>query len=81
MTQKQIININWTWAELNQLCKYIGGAVTAGELAKAMGISRNTAKKYLQQLITNGGAASQEVDGLNKQKWTIYYAIQPEETK
>lgn len=54
-------NVHMTWLWLKALEATIpnsGGGVTAGAVAKKMGQSRNTAKKYLDMLVEDGQVVS-----------------------
>jgi len=49
------MRISWLWLQALMSCiPSSGGGVTAGTVAKAMGQSRNTAKKYLDMLERDG---------------------------
>lgn len=75
---KQQARYDWTWRTMREM-QYAGDDWnTAGEVAKAMGISRNTAKKYLEELITTGTVVPKEITGSNFQTWTLYMAILPD---
>lgn len=78
MSERKRRNFDWAWSTLRDLYYQDGGFHTAGELAKAMGISRNTAKKYLDELITTGTVVRKEVTGANWQTWQIYQAVLPD---
>jgi len=54
MSTKEI-RITWLWLKaLESAIPSSGGGVTAGTVAKVMGQSRNTAKKYLDMLVEDG---------------------------
>lgn len=54
MSNKQE-KIAWLWLKALEACiPSSGGGVTAGTVAKEMGQSRNTAKKYLDMLVADG---------------------------
>ena len=49
----------WLWLKaLEASIPAFGGGVTAGRVAKEMGQSRNTAKKYLDMLVEDGQVVS-----------------------
>ena len=53
------VRICWLWLKaLEATIPSIGGGVTAGMVAREMGQSRNTAKKYLDMLVKDGQVVS-----------------------
>lgn len=47
--------ITWLWLKALEACiPSYGGGVSAGTVAREMGQSRNTAKKYLDMLVADG---------------------------
>jgi len=75
MSEKERNKFDWTWNALARLNENKGRDATAGELARAMGISRNTAKKYLTELIRTGTICAVDCIGKNHQSMTCYKAI------
>lgn len=58
MSTKEM-RITWLWLKaLEAAIPSSGGGVTAGRVAKEMGQSRNTAKKYLDMLVADGQVVS-----------------------
>ncbi len=56
---KKNIRIAWLWLKALESCiPSVGGGVTAGTVAREMGQSRNTAKKYLEMLVDDGQVIS-----------------------
>lgn len=78
MTEKKRNLYDWVWRTMRE--HQFSGDVwhTAGQVGKMLGISRNTAKKYLDELITTGTVVRKEVTGSNWQTWSIYQAILPD---
>ena len=75
MTRKQAFVLNGYWQALHDLNEFTGRNVTAGELAGEMGVSRNTAHKYLQMLMLHNGAGTIRDIGKNGLYMNLYYAI------
>jgi len=61
-------------AELKRLRQTVP-CVTAGRLADAMGVSRTTAKKYLEYNIAAGYVQSYEFTHVNGQPCTAYISV------
>lgn len=58
MSTKEM-RITWLWLKALEACiPSSGGGVTAGAVAREMGQSRNTAKKYLDMLVEDGQVVS-----------------------
>jgi len=58
MSTKEM-RITWLWLKaLESAIPASGGGVSAGAVAKVMGQSRNTAKKYLEMLVLDGQVVS-----------------------
>lgn len=77
MTERKRRDYDWTWTTLRDLVYSDGGFHTAGEVGRVMGISRNTAKKYLDELIKTGTVVSKDVTGANWQTWKVYRHVEP----
>lgn len=69
------------WVMLHNLNQESGRGRTAGEIGKAVGMHRNTAKKYLDELIGTNTVRAEKTFGINNQTWTYYWAIKPGELK
>lgn len=76
MTERKRNTFDWVWRTMRGLQEAGSGWNTAGEVAKAMGISRNTAKKYLDELIGTEAVQDQKIPGKNRQEMTVYYAVE-----
>lgn len=79
MTEKVRMTFDWTWHVLQKENERAGTFVTAGQVAKAMGISRNTAKKYLDAMYDAKAIRKYATEGKNKQVHVGYFAI-PQDT-
>lgn len=79
MTVKQRSVLNYYWHQLNDIVREYDRGVSAGELAKVMGVSRSTAQKYLKELIKNKAAWTHKEPHWNGAKVTRYQPLQ--ETK
>jgi len=75
MTTKQRNVLDWYWQKLYDTVREYQRGVTAGELAKEMGVSRSTAQKYLSELITNKAATAEKFKHWNKQTGKRYSPI------
>lgn len=75
MTQKEIHSLNFWWTRLVECCAEKGRAVSAGELAKCAGTSRNTADKWLKELIRSKVAERQRVRYNTRFKKAVYTAV------
>jgi response regulator of citrate/malate metabolism len=60
---------------LKEVQPRLGGGVTAGVVAGAMGQSRNTAKKYLKLLVVEGAAVASEHTLINGMVATYYSPV------
>lgn len=69
------------WQQLRYLNLMYARFVTAGELAREMKISRNTAQKYLREMVELYTVTWKAQYGKNKQTMIVYEFIQPEEIK
>lgn len=63
------------WRKLLIECCKDQGSVTAGQVAKAAGQSRNTAKKYLNRLVAEKCAATEPITWHNGIEATLYYPL------
>lgn len=61
MTTKQRFALDHAWGQLALECDEQGRMVSAGELAKRMGISRNTAQKRLIEMVVEGAILFEQV--------------------
>jgi len=76
MTVKQRSVLNYYWHELSSLTLEYDRGVSAGELAKAIGVSRSTAQKYLKDLLKNKAAWAHKEPHWNGSKVTRYQCLQ-----
>lgn len=60
MSTKERKVLDFYWSALRDLNAQCGRYVSVGELARDMGVARNTAKKYLQQMEKHGAVKSHE---------------------
>jgi len=60
-------------AELRNCVEKTGRSVSAGELAKQMGVSRTTAKKWLEECVKFGKVLSHDFTHVNNFTATRYY--------
>lgn len=65
--------LNWWEKELAAVNKEKGGYVSAGEVAKAVNMSRATAQKYMFRLIECGRATWSLVNARNGIKATLFH--------
>lgn len=72
MTVKEKSVLEVWWYRLRSLNNDTGRWVTAGELARECGYSRNTAKHWLDKLIKSKAAESAKKIHFNKSKMTVY---------
>lgn len=61
MSVKESSVLNWYWLNLCAECAKTGRQVSAGQVAKAMGVSRATAQKYLKKVVKGGKAMSVKI--------------------
>lgn len=67
--------LNWWERELEAINKEKGGYVSAGEVAKAVNMSRNTAQKYMFELVEKGRATWSLVNARNGNKATLFHVV------
>jgi len=65
--------LNWWERELSTLNVAKGGYVSAGEMARAVNMSRNTAQKYMFELVESGRAVWALVNSRNGNKATLFH--------
>lgn len=70
LKEKSTLEVWWYW--LRSCNNETGRWVTAGELARSVGKSRNTAEKYLKKLIKAKAAESAKKIHFNKNRMTVY---------
>ena len=75
MSTKQMHTLNYWWSMLESTTAREGGSVSAGQVAKEAGTARNTAKKWLEELVKNGAAVSDKIIGRNHSEKVVYYVI------
>jgi response regulator of citrate/malate metabolism len=75
MTQRKVKQHDWTWTTLAQINASFNQSVTAGQVGQVMGICRNTAKKYLEELIKTGTCVRYETIGNNRMTMYTYRAV------
>lgn len=63
-TKKQHL-YNMAWWQLCAAHNNKPGRVTAGEFARVMGISRSTAKRWLTEMMMEGGCTTENFNGKN----------------
>lgn len=63
-TKKQHL-YNMAWWQLCECHQKNGGRTTAGEFAKKMGIARSTAKRWLVEMMSEGGCKTVLFTGKN----------------
>lgn len=59
MTVKKKFALDFAWKQLQACCEEHGRMVTAGELAKCMGVTRNTAHNRLREMLEEGAIESE----------------------
>lgn len=67
--------LSWWQRELKALNKEKGGFVSAGEVARSVNMSRNTAQKYMFALVESGKATWALVNGRNGTKATLFHVV------
>lgn len=72
MTVKERNMLDFYWKQLYDTVREYQRGVTIGELAKEVGVSRSTAKKYIDTLIKNKAVYAEKFMHWNKQKCTRY---------
>ena len=72
MTQKDRHALEIYWHALHDCNRIHGRYVTAGELARHLEISRNTAAKYLKKMVAYDGAHASEFTAKNGVIGTCY---------
>lgn len=75
MTTIEREKLRWAWETLGQNQSPDRWGMSAGEVGRIMGISRNTAKNWLDKLIETKDVSSTEVLGRNGQKMILYMAL------
>lgn len=75
MTTLEHGKLRWAWETLGQNQSVDRWGMTAGEVGKIMGISRNTARTWLEKLITTKDVAGTDVLGKNGQPMRLYMAL------
>lgn len=75
MTVKMAHTLNYWWDKLYQCVREYQRDVTAGELARYAGVSRNTAQKYLKHLKKHGTATETRVRHNRAQKKSVFCTI------
>lgn len=76
MTNKERSVLNHYWHELNNTVREYDRGVSAGELAKVMGVSRSTAVKRLKELTKSKAAWAHKEPHWNGAKVTRYQPLQ-----
>ncbi len=76
MSTKQYRILRAWYDALSDCCNQKGAWVSAGEVAKKMGESRNTSKKYLSQLVNGRSAVAHKVIHVNGMEATLYAPIE-----
>lgn len=74
MTEMKRAKYDAVWRMLWALNMESGRPRSAGEVGRALGISRNTAKKYLEELIETKTVIAHKFEGANGQ-WGMWYAV------
>lgn len=67
--------LNWWERELATINQSKGGFVSAGEVGRAVNMSRNTAQKYLFELVEQGRATWALVNAKNGGKATLFHIV------
>ncbi len=73
MSTKTAHTLNHWWRMLRDACHSHNGDVTAGQVARFTGVSRNTAKKWCDRLIFEGVASLHGYKHSNGLSVTTYY--------
>jgi len=76
MTVKEASVLNFYWHQLSLLTFEYDRGVSAGELAKYLGVSRTTAQKYLKALVKNKAAWAIKQPHWNGSKVTQYQPLE-----
>lgn len=76
MSNKERRELDKYWRALHEYNMEHKQAATAGELAKYMGIARNTARKYLKQLIATRTVEQIYIEYANGQTGSAYIAME-----
>lgn len=76
MTTKEYHLLHFWFAKLSELNCQTGGYVSIGELAKYVGQSRGTAKKYLKALAKSGEAVTEKRKHQNKITYQVYHVFE-----
>jgi len=75
MSTKESNMLKWYCTNLRATCLTWNDAVTAGQVAKRIGVSRTTAKKWLDRLVKAGMAKRHIGVHVNKQEKTGYVPV------
>lgn len=77
MSTRDYSKRGWMLWVLEEVCSEVGDAVTAGQVATRAGVSRNTAKKWLEILVRDehiGTISAYHVNGQLKRGYFTKYA-------
>lgn len=75
MGTKDYSKRGWMLSALEDVCQEVGDAVTAGQVARRAGVSRNTAKKWLEGLCKDGRITKVFGEHVNRQEKVGYMPL------
>jgi len=79
LSQTQRVKLDWAWHTLRDANVTRDEPITAGELGRTMGISRNTAKRYLDIMVVFLSVRVEIYEAKNHHPQSMYWAISPED--
>ncbi len=75
MSTKKRYLLDGLWKTLYDMVTVHGRGVTAGEVARQRGVARSTAKRWLNDMVAEGGAVTETVAGRNHQDTQLYAPV------